>query len=363
MRRSLTIACALLVMILAGAAQASIGPSSPFRVLWNDKPLHIETGESFSIPITIEVPEGYYLYADDTDIDFASLEGLFVEDIVYPKAEPYEDPFTGRTVDVYRGTATLTVVGQAPEGLSPGQRELTAVLRFRGCSPTLCYRPEQQEIPVSIDVSSGAEPAQEVAAPPRSEKVGVQPVERKREGLRGLLEVKDFSVLMERGTLIAVVIVFLAGLLTSLTPCVWPVIPAVLIFVGVHPHKRFGENLLIALTLVSGLVLTYAILGVAVVAFGKNLGFLYQQKWFLLIVVLFFLAMSLSLMGAFEIRLPAAWTSLVHRLGGQGYRGAFLAGIGLGLIASPCAGPVLAALLGHVALQGSYMSGFGLLVV
>jgi thiol:disulfide interchange protein DsbD len=53
----------------------------------------------------------------------------------------------------------------------------------------------------------------------------------------------------------------------------------------------------------------------------------------------------------------------MHRLGGEGYRGAFLAGIGLGLIASPCAGPVLAALLGYVALQGSYVRGFALLVV
>lgn len=348
------------LLLIACTALAAIGPGSPFRVIWDDEPRSLEAGDEFSIGITVEVPEGYYLYADDTEVDFTSLEGLFITDIRYPNATPYEDPFIGKTVDVYRGSAVITIDGRVPEGLSLGEHELTALLRFRGCSPTLCYRPEQREIPISVDVT-------EVSAGERAEEGrALRPVfeaEPDRLGLRGLLRVRDFSVLLQRGTLVAILIVFLAGLLTSLTPCVLPVIPAVLMFVGVHPHKRFSENLLIAAALVGGLVLTYAVLGIAVVAFGKNLGFLYQQKWFLVLVVLFFLAMSLSLLGVFDWRLPARWHEHMHRLGGEGYRGAFLAGIGLGLVASPCAGPVLAALLGYVALQDSYVRGFALLVV
>ncbi len=348
---------------LAGLALAAIGPASPFRVAWDDAPKRFEPGQDFSIDIAIEVPEGYYLYADDTDLDFASLEGLFITDIKYPEPTPYKDPFTGGTVDVFKERAVLTIEGRVPEGLSPGERELTAVLRFRGCSPTLCFRPEQMDVPIIVDVG---EPTAEKPEEAEEAAPGVAPraePEPERMGIARMLGVRDFTMLLERGTLLAVLVVFLAGLLTSLTPCVWPVIPAVLLFVGVHPHKRFHENLMIAATLVGGMILTYAVLGIAVVAFGKNLGFLYQQRWFLVLVVLFFLAMSLSLLGAFDFKVPARWHGYMHRLGGEGYRGALLAGVGLGLIASPCAGPVLAALLGYVALQGSYLTGFALLVV
>jgi thiol:disulfide interchange protein DsbD len=80
-------------------------------------------------------------------------------------------------------------------------------------------------------------------------------------------------------------------------------------------------------------------------------------------VAIFFIAMSLSLFGVFEIHLSSRWAHRLHRLGGEGFRGAFLSGMGLGLIASPCSGPVIAALLGYVALQKSYLMGFALLVI
>lgn len=362
MKRAINFLILFIVLIAAAEAGGAIGPQAPFSVGWDGLERNLAPGSEFSIELRIDMPEGYYLYADDTEIDFASLEGLFITDIEYPRSTRYDDPFTGKQVDIYKGRAAFTVRGKVPDGLKPGEHELTALVRFRGCSPTLCYRPEQKEIPIDVSVveaavgdaeeteraEAAARPAGEVAA---------------RMGLRGLLKVKDFTILLERGTIVAILIVFLAGLLTSLTPCVWPVIPAILMFVGVHPHKRFWENLLIAATLVGGLILTYAVLGTVVVAFGKNLGFLYQQRWFLVLVVLFFVAMSLSLLGVFDLSLPAKWHERMHRLGGEGYRGAFLAGIGLGLIASPCAGPILAALLGYVALQGSYIRGFALLVV
>ncbi|MFH1831038.1 MAG: cytochrome c biogenesis protein CcdA [Pseudomonadota bacterium] len=352
-----------LAVLLPFMAFAAISPTNPFHVLWDDAPRTFTLGSDFEIDLTIQVPEGYYLYADETEVDFSSLEGLIITEIEYPKSSQYLDPFIDKNVDVYKGDVRIAIKGEVPEGLALGEHELTTVLRFRGCSPKLCFRPEQREIPISINVGGKAldENAPIVTAKPKERPLPTS-IQQKL-GLRRLLEIRDFSVVLESGALLAIVIVFLAGILTSLTPCVWPVIPAVLLFVGVHPHKRFWENLLLAATLVGGLILTYSLLGIGAVAFGKNLGFLYQQRWFLLLVVLFFLAMSLSMLGAFDIRLPRKWHNCLHKLGGEGYRGALLAGIGLGLVASPCSGPVLAAILGYVALQGSFVTGFALLVV
>ncbi len=367
LRGFIGLAIIFMLSSIGGTARAALNPSSPFQVFWDDAPMTISAGTPFHLNVTIRAPEGYYLYADETDLDFVSLEGLFVKDIRYPRPIQYTDPYLGKTVGIFKGDTVISIEGMAPAGLEPGRKELTALLHFRGCSPSLCYRPEEDEIAFILVV----EPAPQVErVEPKNPDVHAQeestPMPRslpEQLGLKHLLQVQDFSTLLGRGTLFALLVVFLAGVLTSLTPCVWPVIPVVLLYVGVHPHKRFLENFLLSAVMVLGIVVTYAALGIGVAAFGKNLGFLYQQRWFLALVVLFFIAMSLSMFGAFDIRMPRRLHARLHALGGEGYWGAFLAGMGLGLVASPCSGPVLAALLGYVALQGSYLVGFGLLIV
>ena len=342
-------------------------PRSPFEAMALDGPISVQAGGAIDLSIVIRVPEGHYLYADETEVDFVSLEGILVTDIRYPQPDRYADPYMGKEVSVYRGDVTIKILGRVPASLSPGRRDLMARVSFRGCSPSICFRAEEHDVDFAVDVLplSGAVKAlpPSVAEPlPRPD---AQPDARAEEapGFRALFEVRDFAKLLDRGLGWTLLIVFIAGILTSLTPCVWPVLPVVLLYVGVHPHRRLRENMLLALSLTLGLVLVYAILGTAAVALGKNLGFLYQQRWFLAAVVLFFLSMSLAMFGVFDLRMPHALQQRLHRLGGKGYRGAFLAGMGMGLVASPCAGPVLAAILGYVALQHNYAAGFALLVL
>jgi len=355
----------LLILIAFGTAKAAIPPSGPFQVAWNEGPVSLRQGGSFNFSITIRVPEGYYLYADDTDVDFVALEGLIISNIVYPEPVSHEDPYIGKMVDIYKGDVVIRILGMVPETLDIGEHELVAELHFKGCSPTICFRPEQRTISFLIDVKSAVAQEENTSGDRGAGNVEAAQRSGKEDavGFKDLLKITDFGLLLEKGIALTILIVFLAGVLTSLTPCVWPVIPAVLLFVGVHPHKKFWENVMLSAALVAGLSLVYSVLGIAAAALGKNFGFLFQQKWFLVVVVLFFVAMSLSMFGVFDLRLPMRWQRRMHELGGEGYRGSFLAGLGLGLVASPCAGPVLAALLGYVALQRSYAFGFLLLVV
>lgn len=366
MKKLLILAIGLLALFLTSFSRAAINPASPFQVLWDDEVKTLKAGEPFHLTVTIRAPENYYLYAEDTEVEFVSLEGIFVTDIHYPRGEPYTDPFMRKTVNILKGDAVISIKGRVPDDLGPGDKVLTAVVRYRGCSPTLCYRQEEKEITFKIKVEPQIQGDKAPTTQPTLKVEESKPIPKslpEKLGLRNLLRVHDFSQLLARGTLFTVFIVLLAGLLTSLTPCVWPIIPVVLLYVGVHPHKRFWQNFLLSALMVAGLVFTYAILGIAAVAFGKNLGFLFQQRWFLALVVLFFIAMSLSMFGVFNIRMPQRLHARLHRMGGEGYFGAFFAGMALGLVASPCSGPVLAALLGYVALQANYLTGFALLIV
>lgn len=361
-----TLSLITILLLTMGSAQGAIPPSSPFQVSWDDTPISLTAGGPFELRLTIHVPEGYYIYADETDVDFMSLEGIIITSIALPKSTPYKDPYLGKEVAIYKKDVQITITGHAPEHAGSGIHDLTARVSFRGCSPTLCFRPEEHEVSFRLEVAQiplGERHATE--KPPVVEKGRDKEKVSASEGagFKNLLKVRDFSLILEQGFGVTILIVFIAGLLTSLTPCVWPVIPVVLLFIGVHPHKRFLENLLLSASLFLGLIIVYAGLGIIAVAAGKNLGFLFQQRIFLAIVVLFFLAMSLSMFGAFDLKLPRSLQHKLHSLGGKGYRGAILAGMGTGLVASPCSGPVLAALLGYVALQGNYPLGFVLLVI
>lgn len=338
---------------------------SPFELMWDDSTQKILAGENFSLSLTIRAPEKHYLYAEETDVDFVSLDGIIITDIKFPKPSFHDDPYLKKRVKVFEGDIKIGFEGRVPKSLSAGVHDLVARVTFRGCSDELCFRPEERDAVFSIDVvaasaGGGAGDGRGVPEVRASEAKGAEVAGL---GLKNLLDIQDFSILMERGLVLTLMIVFFAGVLTSLTPCVWPVIPIVLLYIGVHPHKRFMENITLALTFVFGLVIVYSALGILAVALGKNLGFLFQSRAFLAIVVVFFLTMSLSMFGVFHLRLPQKLHHKLHKLGGKGYRGAFLAGMGTGLVASPCSGPMVAALLGYVALQRDYLYGFLLLIV
>lgn len=359
MKRIFILIIGLACLFVPVLLQAALNPQSPFEVLWDEAPIKIEAGRKFKVQVTIRVPADHFIYADKTDVDFASLEGIRIDEIKFPKAEKRVDPYFGKTMDVYRGDVVIQILGHIPDTSAPGERELSALLSFQGCSSKLCLRPEEQEVVFKIDV----EPAKEATTKQPGLKQEAPQIGTAKEGIRSLLKSQDFSQILNRGMAFAILVVFLAGILVSFTPCIWPIIPIVLLIIGVEAQKKWIRNIALAATFVLGLVVINAGMGIAAVAFGRSIGFLFQSRIFLALIVLFFIAMALSMFGLFEFHPLKPFQHRLHQLGGKGFRGALLVGMATGLIASPCASPVLAALLGYVGLTQSYFQGFFLLIV
>ncbi|MDQ3371008.1 MAG: thioredoxin family protein, partial [Myxococcota bacterium] len=156
------------------------------------------------------------------------------------------------------------------------------------------------------------------------------------------------------------------GFLTSLTPCVYPMIPITLAIFGARGadvSKR--RAVLLATAYVVGMGVTYAVLGVTVAllagasGFGTQLG----HPAVVLPLVAVFLALAASMFGAFELNLPSGIQAKLNQIGGKGFGGAFAMGLVGGLIAAPCTGPFLAGLLAYVSTTGSVVGGGSLLFV
>ena len=158
-------------------------------------------------------------------------------------------------------------------------------------------------------------------------------------------------------------LMFLAGLGASLTPCVYPMIPITMAVIGAKGGGR-AKGLVLSLALVLGMAVTYTTLGVVAAKSGATFGAFAQRPSFLIPVSLIFAAFALSLFGAFEIRLPAG---LAAKLQGDGSRsglgGAFAMGLVLGPLSAPCVGPIVGSVLVGIAQHGrTWLGGAQLFV-
>jgi thiol:disulfide interchange protein DsbD len=171
------------------------------------------------------------------------------------------------------------------------------------------------------------------------------------------------ATLFDHGWLVAYASVFLGGFLTSLTPCVYPLIPITVSLFGARgddvPRRR---AVALAALYVAGIGVMYATLGVGSALAGRAFGTFMGNPWVMVPIALVFVAMSASMFGAFELNLPPALQQKLSVIGGKGFFGAFAMGLVGGIIAAPCTGPVLASILAFVATTRSVGLGASLLV-
>ncbi len=158
-------------------------------------------------------------------------------------------------------------------------------------------------------------------------------------------------------------LVFLGGLLTALTPCVYPLIPiTVSVFSGgrVATQSRSRRAALTA-TYVLGIAVFFSVIGVLVARAGLAFGSWLSYPSVQAAMAVFFIAMAASMFGAFELALPHSLALRLNKVGGTGFVGAFSMGLVAGPVAAPCTGPVLAGILLYVGQQHSVALGAGLL--
>lgn len=166
------------------------------------------------------------------------------------------------------------------------------------------------------------------------------------------------------GSLWAVLVVFAAGVLTSLTPCVYPMVPVVVTYIGGTSSASRSRAVARSAVYVLGMVAVYATLGAVAGMTGAIFG-RFTQKWYVYLpigVIIFLL--GLSMLGVWTLQMPSSISSRMAASGrARGFAGPFLTGAVSGFIAAPCTAPVLGTLLFVVAQGGSPAYGAFLLVV
>ncbi len=171
------------------------------------------------------------------------------------------------------------------------------------------------------------------------------------------------STLIEttESTWVRIMLVLLLGMLLSLTPCIYPMIPITAGILQSQGSTSILFNFLLALAYTLGIATTFALLGLMAAFSGQLFGSLLAQPVFVIALVILLAYLALSMFDFYQVYIP---TSLQKNNTGM-KRGslisAFLFGAASGTIASPCLSPGLVLLLSVVTTLGSKLLGFMLL--
>jgi cytochrome c-type biogenesis protein len=185
------------------------------------------------------------------------------------------------------------------------------------------------------------------------------------------VDLTNFLPSLSGSPLKAIPFVFLGGVLTSLTPCIYPMIPITAAIVGgtsvadpqaVRPPR--WRPLVLTLSYVLGLALVYSALGLFAGLTGTLFGSVSTNPWLYFAMANLLLLASLAMLDVLPVRIPASILERASTAGTAGrVSGAFTMGAMSGLVAAPCSAPVMAAVLTWVSSTKSAALGFVYLFV
>ncbi len=297
--------------------------------------------------ITISLPKNFHAYKDQFKVLNIRPAGFKSGQIkLNPELEFYDKYTKKNRAGLSDPGGTISILLEATTNIPENLEKIEFELRHQICSDQVCYLPEKTTI--TVPVSRSVASSEKVPAP-----------ETKSESF-----FTQFEKSLASNLPLAFIFVFLAGILTSFTPCIFPMLPITLSILGHNAQARSRlQNFLRSVIYVLGIATTYSALGLVAALTGSLFGAALTNKYVVGILCLLFFTMALSMWGLFEMQAPAF---IRNRFGSGKSKNnfeAFVMGMVAGVVASPCVGPVLVSILTFVSASRNALLGFSLLFV
>ncbi len=315
----------------------------------------LSAGGVCTLNVDAEVVAGWHInsskpFSDDyipTKMTVDGPVGLTIGTIKYPPPETITLEFApSDKLSVYSGNLNFVAPINAAKDFAakPGDK-ITITIDYQGCNNSECLRPASVTKTIDISPKQTTAIAGGIAAAGLGRGGGSDP---------GTIE----RVFLSHGMFLGFLAVLLGGLALNLTPCVYPLIGVTVAYFG---NQGGGPRRIVVLAVVYvlGIALMFSSLGVAVAMSGGLFGAALQNPWVLSSIAAVLVLLAGSSFGLFTIQ-PPQW--LMQRAGAArpGYAGSMLMGLGMGIIAAPCIGPIVLGLLLMVERSASPLFGFAL---
>ena len=305
-----------------------------------------EVKNADTLHVNWKIADGYYLYREKLQLESLT-DAVTLKAFDIPHGEPKDDAEFGK-VEVFYHEVQFDVPLLRKHSNS---QTLQLKASFQGCADRgVCYPPMTKTLDLTLPELKASESN---AVKPQSEQDSI------------VESLKHDSFIM---TLFSF---FGFGVLLSMTPCIFPMIPILSgIIVGHGNRITSMRAFLLSLSYVVASALMYTTFGILAALFGENLQTLFQQTWIIVSFSLVFVVLSLSMFGFYNLQLPTFLQTKLHnssvRHQDGSLWGAAIMGALSSLIVGPCvAAPLAGALIfigqtGDVLLGGSALFALGL---
>ena len=302
-----------------------------------------------NINLKLELGKSIYLYDNKLKIFITKPVNIEItKEINIPNPESYDEFI------VHFKNLDLTI----PFSLLKSKvdsSEYEVEIKFQGCSKAgLCYAPMSEKFSFILENDSL-----------KNFKEVTKIEEKKIQTTITLNETDTIASSLRDENIFLVLITFFGfGLLLSLTPCVFPMIPILSsIIVGASKNETMtaSRGFFLSLVYVLSMSIAYTIAGVIAGIFGANLQAALQNPYVLVVFALIFVALAFSMFGYFEIRLPQSFQTKLNKTTDgkekQGIVGIAIMGFLSALIVGPCVAPPLAGALVYIGQTGDAILG------
>ena len=339
MRKFLLLLCLYIYSFSIGFNQGFLEPNEAFKPLF--------TKQNESLNFKLDLGKDIYLYNDKLKILIKKPQEIEItKEINIPKAVAYEEYI------VHFDNLNLTIPFELLK-TKVDAKDFEIEVKYQGCSKLgLCYAPMSEKYLVMLEEKS-TKPEIQKETP-------------------DVNETDSIASSLKDGNLFLILVTFFGfGLLLSLTPCVFPMIPILSsIIVGASKNENMtaSRGFFLSLVYVLSMSVAYTIAGIIAGLFGANLQATLQNPYVLVTFALIFVALAFSMFGYFEIKLPESLQTKLNKTTDgkekQGIVGIAIMGFLSALIVGPCVAPPLAGALVYIGQTGdAFLGGIALFVM
>ncbi|HYP25551.1 MAG TPA: cytochrome c biogenesis protein CcdA [Blastocatellia bacterium] len=340
----------------------------------------IRPGDRFKVAIVLDIDREYHINAHvpteeflkGTEVTFEPADGLRFSETKYPPPKMGRFEFSpDKDLAVLDGTVYLTTEVEADKSLATGASVIRASVTVQSCNETQCLFPSTLKVEIPVKVIAASQPSRAANAEifAKAEEIGYADastalVQYQGSGQGGQASNAISDLITKRGLFFALMFIFLSGLALNATPCVYPIIPITIGFFANQGTQggppRLSRTFSMASMYVLGMAVTYSILGVIASMSEGLFGAALQNPLVLIALALVMVGLALSMFGFYEFRLPEFLNSFANKStqSTSGLVGALVMGLTMGIVAAPCIGPFVLALLVHVGTKGDPVYGF-----
>jgi thiol:disulfide interchange protein DsbD len=384
------------VMFAAGAAGQASGPDflrgfgatapEPVRVEAHAWPSEVSPGGTAAVAVILDIAEGYHINPDPARSGPAWFEGqypttlrvvdpaagLSIGPVQFPEPHPYAVEYAEQEILVYDGRVVLFLPLVLSDEVPLGELTLDLELEYQACDPKVCLIPITVTLPVQMTVvplgeaRTAAEqplvfadfdPSGWAAAVEYEADAAADPQDRDdpAAGLADGGSTSAAAVVGEKPLGWVLLVTLAAGLLLNFTPCVLPVVPLKVMSLAKHGEAAGGRRrtIVLAVAMAVGIVGFWLAIALAITSLKQfqTINQLFQYPSFNLAVGVLIGVLAVSMMGLFTINLPRA----VYQINptGDTLPGSFAFGIMTAVLATPCAGPLMAGYVAWGTQQGT----------